>query len=211
MTRSRTPVRATRTPLPAHAHISAHHRSTPACGATPQCAADGQGLAGRAGAVPFLRLAPCPAAAPEVGLSRRCRRPGASPPVVCLAAVLMGSGIRSIPNPWVWLSDRYQTHGFRVQLVEFRRQRGSFIDPRPPWKQAGCKLDVLGVLIATNWCGQWARRLLSNCLHPIGVCSSRMLSMGERRAPDAYCEVGRAPTKSAMAFVLILCCGTDAF
>ena len=62
---------------------SAQHRSTPACGATPQCAADGQGRAVRAGVVPFLRLVPCPAAAPEVGLSRRCRRPGAAPPVVC--------------------------------------------------------------------------------------------------------------------------------
>ena len=30
--------------------------------------------------------------------------------------------------------------------------------------------------------------------------------MGERRDPDAHGAVGRAPTKSAMAFVLILCC-----
>ena len=78
MTCAQTPVRATR-------RVSirrTQHRSTPACGATPQCAADGQGRAGRAGAVPFLRLAPCPAATPEVGLSRRCRRPGAAPPVV---------------------------------------------------------------------------------------------------------------------------------
>jgi hypothetical protein len=89
--------------------VPAQHRSTPACGATPQCVADGQGRAGRACAVPFLRLAPCPAAAPEVGLSRRCRRPGAAPPVVCFAAVLMGS----IPNPWVQGSDRSQTHGLR--------------------------------------------------------------------------------------------------
>jgi hypothetical protein len=39
----------------------------------------------------------------------------------------------------------------------------------------------------------------------------RMLSMGERRAPDAHGAVGRAPTKSAMDFVLMMCCGTDAF
>ena len=45
----------------------------------------------------------------------------------------------------------------------------------------------------------------------LGSCSSLVLSMGERRAPDAHGTVGRAPTKSAMAFVLILCCGTDAF
>ena len=88
MTHAQTPIRATR-------HASIRHSSAcprthkrpasqqPACGATPQCTADGQGRAGRAGAVPFLRLAPCPAATPEVGLSRRCRRPGAAPPVVC--------------------------------------------------------------------------------------------------------------------------------
>ena len=35
--------------------------------------------------------------------------------------------------------------------------------------------------------GQRARRRLSNCLIPgLDACSSRVLSMGERRAPDAH-------------------------
>ena len=99
MTHAQTPIRATR-------HASIRHSSAcprthkrpasqqPACGATPQCAADGQGRAGRAGEVRFLRLVSCPAAAPEVchvvvGLSRRCRRPGAAPPVVCCSKDLI--------------------------------------------------------------------------------------------------------------------------